>query len=158
MRNSVACHLVWAATIAIIGCSDLPDGPPPLSDADRTALQRFADEDCRIVMSADWDALASEYVEDAVRMPPGGPSIVGRTAIRNSLDQVPPITQCTFDVEQVGGTAYVAFMRASYDMTIAPPDAEPIRDTGKILIVFEKQADGSWMRVVDAWNAGAAIL
>lgn len=153
-------RLAFVALFAISGCSgsSAPDQPALLSDEDRSALQKFADEDCRIVMSADWDALAAEYAEDAVRMPPSAPPILGRTAIRNSLNQVPPITECEFQSEKLDGNANLAFMRASYDMTISPPNAAPIRDAGKILIVFKKQANGTWVRVVDAWNSDGATL
>lgn len=30
---------------------------------------------------------------------------------------------------------------------------DAISDTGKILIVFRKQADGTWRRLADAWNS-----
>lgn len=151
-------RLAFTALFAMVGCrgTSAPDQSPPLSDQDRSALQKFADEDCRIVMSADWDALAGEYAENAVRMPPNAPPIRGRTSIRNSLNQVPPITKCEFQSEQLDGNANLAFMRASYDMTISPPNAAPIRDAGKILIVFRKRADGTWVRVVDAWNSNGA--
>lgn len=159
MTNQYARRLALAALLPMIGCTGnaTPDQPPSLSDEDRSALQRFADEDCRIVMGADWDALAAEYAEDAVRMPPNAPPIRGRTAIRSSLNQVPPITECQFQSQQLDGNAHLAFMRASYSMTLSPPSADPIRDAGKILIVFKKQAGGTWVRVVDAWNSDGQV-
>lgn len=147
---------VGLSTMLACGGNPEPSQVPPLSDQDRTALQKFADEDCRIVMSADWDALAAGYDEDAVRMPPNAPPIRGRTAIRNSLNQVPPITECNFRSEQLDGNTQLAFMRASYDMTISPSNGASIRDMGKILIVFRKQTDGTWLRVADAWNSDGA--
>ena len=30
---------------------------------------------------------------------------------------------------------------------------KPIRDTGKILEIWKKQADGSWKCAVDTWNS-----
>ena len=151
---------LWLALALIAGCTAddaAPDPSAPLSDEDRSALQRFADDDCTILMAADWDALAAGYADDAVRLPPNALPIHGRVAIRNSLNHVPPITACEFQSEQLDGNAQVAFMRASYDMTLSPPDAEPIRDVGKILIVFRKQGDGTWVRVADAWNSDGQL-
>lgn len=150
---------LWLSLAVTAGCAGdaAPDPSAPLSDEDRSALQRFADEDCPIVMAADWEALSAGYADDAVRLPPNAPPIHGRVGIRNSLNHVPPITACEFRSEQLEGNAQLAFMRASYDMTLSPPDAEPIRDVGKILIVFRKQVDGTWVRVADAWNSNGQV-
>ena len=158
MKSPATRHACLIVLLAVLGCGgEAAVGAAPLTDEDRAALQRFADDDCAIVTSADWDALAAGYSDDAVRMPPGAPPIAGRAAIRSSLDQVPPITRCEFEAQQIDGSARIAFMRASYDMTFAPPAGDTVRDAGKILIVFEKQPDGSWLRVADAWNSSGAL-
>jgi ketosteroid isomerase-like protein len=38
-------------------------------------------------------------------------------------------------------------------MTMNPPGAPPITDSGKYLEVFRKQADGSWKNARDAFSS-----
>jgi ketosteroid isomerase-like protein len=124
-----------------------------LSDKDRAALRAFADQDAKLVMTRNWDALAAEYAADAVRMPPNEPTVQGREAIRRWLEQLPPITSFSFRLVDLKGHGNLAFLRGAYSIAFIPPGAAPGSDTGKILVVFQKQMDGSWLRVADAWNS-----
>lgn len=156
MEQSFRTALISVLLLILAGCSRSSSARTSLSPEDRAALQKFADEDCRIVTTANWDTLAAEYAQDAVRMPPNSPAIEGRTEIRRFLDRVPPITECHFEAQQIAGNGDLAFMRASYSMTASPPGAAPITDVGKILVVFRQQPDGAWVRLADAWNANGA--
>jgi len=138
---------------ALAACSSTPPLPASLSERDQAALRSFVVRDSGIVMSRNWDALAAGYSVDAVRMPPNQPPVEGRDAIRRWLEQLPPITSFSFRLVDLQGAGAVAFMRGSYSITAAPPGVAPISDDGKILAVFRKQPDGSWLRVADAWNS-----
>jgi len=124
-----------------------------LSDEDQAALRSFAVRDSGLVTSRNWVALAAGYSVDAVRMPPNQPPVEGRDAIRRGLEQLPPITSFNFRLVDLQGAGSVAFVRGSYSITAAPPGVAAVTDTGKILAIFRKQPDGSWLRVVDAWNS-----
>jgi ketosteroid isomerase-like protein len=69
---------------------------------------------------------------------------------------MPPITAFDFRLLDLQGDGEMAYMRAAWSYTLAPPGAAQVTDSGKILIVFRKQADGSWLRVADAWNSNLA--
>jgi ketosteroid isomerase-like protein len=107
-------------------------------------------------MSRSWDTLAAEYTPDAVRMPPNQPSVVGRQAIRQWLEQLPPITHFAFHLVDLQGSGDLAYLRGSWSITAAPTGIAPVSDSGKILVVLQRQPDGTWLRVVDAWNSDAA--
>ena len=124
-----------------------------LSAQDVAALRAIADQDAPIVRARDWATLVSEYSEDAVRMPPNGPAVQGPEAIRKMLEQLPPITAFAFRFVDLQGDGEIAYMRAPWSITVAPPGAKPVSDAGKILIVFRKQPGGGWLRVADAWNS-----
>ena len=81
-----------------------------------------------------------------------GPAIEGREAIRQSLEALPPISAFDFRMVDLEGDGQIAYMRAAWSITVAPPGAAEVSDSGKILIVFRKQPDGLWLRVADAWN------
>jgi ketosteroid isomerase-like protein len=134
-------------------------GAPPaaaLSEYDLAAARAFASGDAALVMARDWNALAAEYAPDAVRMPPNQPPVQGRAAIRAWLDGLPPVTSFTFRLDDVQGDGSVAYLRGTYTITVAPPGTDPVSDTGKELVVLRRQADGSWLRQVDAWSSNVA--
>jgi len=129
-----------------------------LSPEDVAALTAHADRDASLILSSDWDAAASGYASDAVRMPPDAPPVHGREAIRRSFDAMPPISAFDFQMIDLRGDGEIAYMHAAWSITVEPPGiAEPISDSGKILIVFRKQSDGSWLRVADAWNSDGPL-
>ena len=90
-------------------------------------------------------------------MPPNAPALEGRAAIRASLDAEPPLSAFSFRMLDLAGDGQLAYMRAAWSVTVAPPDAAAVSDSGKILIVFEKQPDGSWLTVADAVEFRPAI-
>src|SRR4051812_769774 len=63
--------------LIVIGCNPKPEGLQGLTAQDSVALRKIAERDAPIVLSRDWDALAAEYAEDAVRMPPNSPAVQG---------------------------------------------------------------------------------
>ncbi len=125
-----------------------------LSAADVAALRAIADLDAPRVLARDWEALTAVYAAGAVRMPPNAPAIVGREAIRQSFDALPPISAFDFRMLDVQGDGEIAYMRGLWSITVAPPGADEVSDSGKSLIVFRKQLDDSWLMVAEAWNSG----
>ena len=150
---------VLLAATACFSCSD-PEATPStqtavssestLSSEDVAELRRLAEQDASLVLAGDWETMAAQYTEDAVRMPPNAPAIEGRDAIRQSLEGLPPISDFNFEMVDLEGDGQIAYMRAMWSITVAPPDAAEVSDSGKILVVFRKQPDGSWLRVADA--------
>jgi len=152
MRSLLVPVAVLFSILAASCRSTMP--PEGLSNEDRVALRLFAEKDASIVLARNWDALAAQYTDDAVRMPPNEPSVQGRAAIRRWLDQFPPINSFTFELADLEGNGDIAFLRGKFTITFTPPGAmATLSDSGKILVVFRKQPDGSWLRVVDAWNS-----
>ena len=139
--------------LLMTACNQPTQNPPGFSDQDLSALHLIAEQDSAIVMSRNWDVLAAEYTADAVRMPPNQPAVKGREAIRKWLEQMPPVTNFSFQLVDLQGGGEFAFMHGRWSITAAPLGADTVRDSGKILVVLRKQKDGSWLRVADAWNS-----
>ena len=82
----------------------------------------------------------------------------GRAEIEKSLTgmfssvSVPAATLQTQDLSVSGD---YAFETGTYDMTMKPKTGKSMHDVGKYLVVWKKQADGSWKIYRDAWNADA---
>lgn len=104
---------------------------PLVYRSDLVAVRSVAGKDSAIVMSRNWDALAEEYASDAVRMPPNQTAVLGRDAIRRWLNQLPPIANFSFHLDGVGGTGSIAYLRGTYNITVAPSGMKPITDSGK---------------------------
>lgn len=139
--------------LGVPACRPRPTPVLGLSAEDSTALRGLAEHDAAWVSARDWATLVALYEEDAVRMPPNSPALHGRAKNRAWLEQLPPITAFGFRLVDLHGQGGLAYMHGAWTITIAPPGAPPASDSGKILIVFRKQADGSWLRVADAWNS-----
>jgi len=95
--------------------------------------------------------------DDAVLMPPNAPAVIGKDAIRswNALmsQQFRFQAYKPVDDELVVAGKW-AFRRATADWTLAPvAGGEPIRDSGKFIIIYERQPDGSWRVARDIWNS-----
>lgn len=145
--------IVLIPVLGMSGCTSDPPVGTELTAADRAALEHIAETDASIVLARDWESLAARFAEDAVRLPPNAPEIQGRAAIRESVESMPPIAAFSLRMTSLDGTGTLAYMRGEWSYTLEPPGAEPIVDSGKILIVFEKQPNGDWLTVADAWNS-----
>ena len=122
-----------------------------------TTLRAIAERDAPIVPARDWPTLTAEYADDAVRMPPNAPAVHGRDAIRQFMNGYPPISAFTFRLVNLEGDGQLAYMHGAWTITFTPAGAAtPISDSGKILVVLRKQADGTWLRVADTWNSDLA--
>ena len=133
-----------------------PSATNELSDYDLKYLQSIADRDGELVVGKQWDSLTAQYSIDAVRMPPNSHPIQGRDSIRQWFNYLPPIKAFHFHMDDLKGDGIYAYMRATYDITFTSPGNGEVSDTGKTLIVFRKQPNGPWFRVVDGWSSNLA--
>jgi uncharacterized protein (TIGR02246 family) len=125
-----------------------------LSEADKASIRSVNDEFSKSFVAGDWDAMMELYTEDAILMPPGGPSVSGRTAIEAFMAAFPKVTEMSLDLDDVDGRSDMAFVRGSYRMTIEIPGAPgPVTDEGKFIEIRRKQADGRWLVAVDIFNS-----
>lgn len=146
------CAVVLAATAA--ACK--PQGPAPLSDADKAAMQQVADQAVAAMQSPthDWAAFAATlYTEDATVLPPNGPPAKGREAIVGILNGFPPVVEFKQARQQIDGVGDLAYEIQTYTTTFAPPGLPQVSDTGKVVWVWKKQTDGSWKILVEMWNS-----
>jgi uncharacterized protein (TIGR02246 family) len=145
---------VVLTTIAVAGCK--PQGAAPLSDADKAAMQQAADKAVATMTSPtrDWPAFAAAlYTEDATVLPPNGPAVKGREAIVAFLETFPPIAEFKQTRQQIDGLGNLAYEIQTYTAMFAPPGEPQVADTGKVVWVWRKQADGSWKILVEMWNS-----
>ena len=131
-----------------------PAPPAGLSDADKAAIDSTARVFVRHALANDFAALTRDYYsDDAMVLPPNAPAVTGHGAIEAMFKTFPPITAFELRTEEVEGTADLAYVRGRYTMTMSPPGAPAIADSGKYLEIWRKQADGSWKSVRDMFSS-----
>jgi len=130
-----------------------------LSEQDQTAIRKACEEAVKMAIgpNVDWGAYVSlVYSEDAQIMMPGIPTIEGREAIKTVLAAMGTIQDWKVNIVSIEGRADLAYEQGTYSQTFTPPGAlAPMTDNGKYILVWRKQADGTWKGVRDIWNSDA---
>ena len=135
-----------------------PAAPAGLTDADRAAIDSAGQAFARNALAGDFAVLTrAHYAEDAVVLPPNMPAATGHAAIEAMFKTFPPITAFQIRNEEVEGAGNLAYVWGRYTMTMSPPGAAAIADTGKYLEIWRKQSDGSWKSVRDMFNSDVAL-
>jgi ketosteroid isomerase-like protein len=132
-------------------------GVAPLTDEDVAAFGNLRTALVQATLAGDCDAVAAIYAESAVSLPQDAPIVEGRTAIRAACEAEEATTQ-DFSITslQVDGYGDLAFDRGTWSQTfVSEGMAEPVTITGKYLVIYRKQADGSWICTVEIWNLDA---
>ena len=113
-----------------------------LSPADVAAIQHRFDEVARHVSAKDHSAWASDFTQDAAFMFANTPTVLGRAAIQKWGEAGPQIASLTFSDVQIHGGGTSAWGTSAYMLKVEGVSND---DTGKQLVVFQRQPDGSWL-------------
>jgi uncharacterized protein (TIGR02246 family) len=147
----VACALLVAISSPVHAESKgKDDGVHEARAAIEAANAKFSDAFAR----GDTKALAAMYTSDAIAFPPGSEMVRGNEAIgafwkatRDGGVQKAVLT--TIDVGRSGDVAYEV---GKVSLTIQPAGKESTTAAAKYVVVWKRQADGSWKLHRDIWN------
>ncbi len=145
--------------VALVGCRQAPPATMGLSAADEAAIRQAVDEALAIANAAtpDMDAYArAYYAPDALVLAPNMAAVRGHEAIAQLMKSY-PISDFKAELVELEGLGDMAWARGTYSMTLAPPNAEPMSDTGKYIEIWKRQADGSWRVVRDIFNSDRPV-
>ena len=131
--------------------------------ADTKIEQALRDLDAQWSAAAgakDVDKTVSYYAESVVVMPPNAPSATTKEAIRSAWKEMltspgAAISWKATKVE-VAKTGDLAYVSGTYEETMTDASGKPVKDRGKYVEIFKKQADGTWKVVADIWNSDLA--
>ena len=116
---------------------------------------------------AEWARLASEggavdeilsyWAYDAIVIPAGMPSVIGKEALRGYVEgslAIPGfrISWSSSDAE-VAGDGTLGFVLSSNEISMDSPDGHPVINRGRAVTVWRRDAHGEWRCAVDIWNA-----
>ena len=154
----VSFSLLIAAAALAAGCSQAP-APAPLDTrkAAEAAIAAAGNALAQAAEAKDLDKCMSFYVDDPVLFVPGAPALVGKDAVRKAFQGFLGVQSLKLETSgviiDVAASGDLAMERGSYSNTITDAKGKTTTETGKLVLVWKKQADGSWKIAADT-NAG----
>ena len=130
--------------------------PPDTRATDENAIRELDAQWSKTAQANDLEGTVSYYTDDAYLLPPNAPIAIGKKAIRDSwASLLGPGVSVSWQVSkvQVARDGDLAYLIGTYLVTMKDPQGKPITDHGKLIEVWEKQADGKWKTVADTYNS-----
>ncbi|HVP32008.1 MAG TPA: SgcJ/EcaC family oxidoreductase [Steroidobacteraceae bacterium] len=105
----------------------------------------------------DLERTVSYWTDDVYMMPPGGPPMIGKEALRRYVGGAFAIPDFSIswvtDRIWVAKSGDVAYAVGTDTIRLTTPDGKPVVEHNKAVAVWRKGPDGSWKCAVDIWNA-----
>lgn len=136
----------------------------PAAGQDKPAAVRAAIDSTTAEFEAAMNAgrfgdIGGFYADDAIVLPTGAPAAKGRAAVTafwNGMSGM-KVSDTKFTIDQLELHGDVAIEVGGYTMTVTPPGASAgTTDKGKYLVVWKRQADGSWKIYRDMFSSNSA--
>lgn len=144
------------ASILLVACSNEAGSPAPPPDtraADEAAIRANDADFVKAAQEKDLDKIVSLYLDDAVIFSAGAPAVIGKDNIRKFFEPITkgPATQFMFsDVKvDVARSGDIAEDRGSFQATGTNAKGKAVTQKGEYVLVWKKQADGSWKIAAD---------
>ena len=128
--------------------------PKPASAAD--TIHRLDAEFMKAANARNAAALVKAfYAPDAVLMPPNHGAVEGRAKIQGFLQGLidSGLTSIKLETTTVASAGDLAYGRGRYTLDLTPPGGAPVQDVGKYIVVYRRQANGTWRAVSDIFNS-----
>jgi uncharacterized protein (TIGR02246 family) len=149
-----------ALILALSACTQAPPPAPDTREADAQAIRSLEAAFAKDAAAKDADKAASYYAPDASMLMPNMPIMTGSAAITAGWKDfvADPNYALSFESSkvEVSKAGDLAYSRGVYSFTFTDPKAKrPVTEKGKYVLVYAKQADGSWKVVADVGNPDA---
>jgi len=125
------------------------------------AIQALDEQWSATAAGNDLEGTVSFYSDDAVLLPP---KRAGRD--RSEVDQgflgeparPNKAVSRTVSKAEIATSGELGYLYGTYSLSIGGPNGgAPVRDTGKLVEIWKKQADGKWKCIVDTYNFDLAV-
>jgi len=142
-----------ASAALFTSCSQSP-ATADTRDANMKAIKDDLVQFQKDFAAKDVDRLVSHYSDDVLFINPGSPVAKGRETTKTKFKEwvADPAFSLTFEVSQVevAQSGDLAYAQGPFRLTATDPATKkPFEDKGTYLVVYKKQADGSWKAAID---------
>ncbi len=152
----VSCPATMVFAACLVACSQQPAqpvAPPDTRAADEAAIRANDADFAKAAAAKDIDKCVSLYMDDAVIFSPGTPAVIGKDNIHKFFERMlaAPTMEFSFsDVTvDVARSGDLAEDRGAVQVTTTDKNGKPVTDGSQYVLVWKKQADGSWKVAAD---------
>lgn len=146
-------------TAALTGCASTSCcAVSPTNDTASAKAAHHAYNDA--INANDLDAVLDRMTDDVVFLPPNGPRVVGKDAVREWATPYMAAYTVHWDKTELeflmlgNGWAFEQYAYVEHD--IAKDGSAPLQDTGKGAILWKLESDGQWRVARDIWCSDLA--
>jgi uncharacterized protein (TIGR02246 family) len=147
------------AVIAAFLAQGCTEAPKDTRATDEVAIRQQSMAWSNAAQSHDLDKALSFYTADAVALPDRAPIATDKDAIRAEWQNVFSNKDATLSWKTtavgVAKSGDIAYEYGAYTVNFPGKDGQVSTVTGKYVLVWKKQADGSWKVAIDTDNADA---
>jgi ketosteroid isomerase-like protein len=136
----------------------------PAAAADTKIEQTLRDLDAKWSAAAgakDVDKTVSYYAESGIVMPPNASAATTKESIRSAWKEMLTTPGAAISWKatkvEVAKSGDLACVSGIYDETMTDASGKSLKDHGKYVEVWKKQADGTWKVVADIWNSDLPV-
>ena|ERR1700722_8790898 len=155
-KKALLATAVIAAFIAQ-GCGT--EAPKDTRATDEIAIRQQSMAWSNAAQSRDLDKILSFYAPDAVVLPDDAPIALTKDANRTQWQNIVGNKNLTLSWKTtavgVAKSGDMAYEYGAYTLDIIGKDGQATTQTGKYVLVWKKQADGSWKVAIDTDNSDA---
>jgi uncharacterized protein (TIGR02246 family) len=149
----LAATAAFTASFAVSCSQQQPAAPPDTRAADAATIQAADADFAKAAAAKDLDRVTAPYLNDAVLFSPGTPAVIGKDNIRKSFERMlaAPNMQFVFSnvTVDVARSGDLAEDRGSMQVTVTDKKGKSTTQTGQYVLVWKKQANGSWKIAAD---------
>ncbi|HKV05543.1 MAG TPA: SgcJ/EcaC family oxidoreductase [Candidatus Acidoferrales bacterium] len=144
---------VFTACFAAACAQPQPAAPPDTRAADEAAVRATDAEWSKTAATKDVEKTISYYTDDAILLAPGAPPVVGRDELRKAWQRMlaaPGLHLTTAPISvEVARSGELAWEVGSFQVKTLDHAGKASTQSGKFVLVWKKQGDGSWKVAAD---------
>ena len=157
LRHRIA-SIASVALVALV-CACSPQPAPPAPDtraADEAAVRAASAEWAKVAAAKDLEKTLSYYTDDATMFPFNAPAVTGADARRALWTQLLAAPELVFSnaatTVEAAKSGDLAYETGTFDESFKDASGNPVKVSGKYVVVWKKQANGQWKAAVDIFN------
>lgn len=148
---------ILLAGLALLTGSCAPTAAPDVRATEEAAIRATDEQWSATAAKNDLAGTVAFYADDAVMLPPNAPIAKDAKGIHDAwAGLLNPHTALSWKLTkvEVAKSGELGYLYGTYELSMQEP---VVHDTGKMVEVWKKQADGKWKCIVDTFNSDLPV-